>query len=48
MSLSLVSGNTPHRGGGGTIGFVRHVTGFNFVQTIKMRLDTINTSSKEH
>lgn len=35
----LLPADTPHRGGGGAIDFVRHVTGCNFVQAVKICLD---------
>lgn len=37
----LLPEGTPLRGGGGAIDFVRHVTGFNFVQTVKVCLDAM-------
>lgn len=41
----LLPDSSPHRGGGGTIDFVRHITGLNFVQAVKVCLDAINVSS---
>lgn len=35
----LLSESTPNRGGGGTIDFVRHITGLSFVQAVKACLD---------
>lgn len=35
----LLPAETPSRGGGGTIDFVRHLTGLNFVQAVKVCLD---------
>lgn len=35
----LLSEGTPNRGGGGAIDFVRHITGLNFVQAVKICLD---------
>jgi hypothetical protein len=37
----LLPEDAPHRGGGGAIDFVRHVTGSNFVQAVKMCLDAL-------
>lgn len=38
----LLPEGAPHRGGGGAIDFVRHVTGCNFVQAVKVCLDALN------
>lgn len=38
----LLPEGAPQRGGGGAIDFVRHVTGFNFVQAVKICLDALN------
>lgn len=38
----LLPAETPGRGGGGTIDFVRHLTGLNFVQAVKICLDALN------
>lgn len=35
----LLPEGTPNRGGGGAIDFVRHITGLNFVQSVKVCLD---------
>jgi len=35
----LLPTETPNRGGGGTIDFVRHITGLNFVQAVKVCQD---------
>jgi hypothetical protein len=35
----LLSADHRNRGGGGTIDFVRHLTGLNFVQSVKVCLD---------
>jgi len=35
----LLSEGSPNRGGGGAIDFVRHITGSNFVQAVKICLD---------
>lgn len=37
----LLPEGTPGRGGGGTIDFVRHVAGLNFVQAVKVCLDAV-------
>lgn len=37
----LLPEGSPHRGGGGAIDFVRHVTGCNFVQAVKVCLDAL-------
>lgn len=37
----LLPPGTSHRGGGGAIDFVRHVTGLNFVQAVKVCLDAL-------
>ena len=37
----LLPEGTPQRGGGGAIDFVRHVTGYNFVQAVKICLDAL-------
>lgn len=39
----LVPHDTPNRGGGGAIDLVKHVTGFGFVQSVKVCLDAIDT-----
>jgi hypothetical protein len=39
----LLPSGTPNRGGGGAIDFVRHITGVNFVQAVKVCLDTIES-----
>lgn len=36
----LLPEGTPNRGGGGAIDFVRHITGLNFVQAVKVCLDS--------
>jgi len=38
----LLPEGAPQRGGGGAIDFVRHVTGSNFVQAVKICLDALN------
>lgn len=38
----LLPEDNPHRGGGGAIDFVRHITGLGFVQAVKVCLDTLN------
>jgi hypothetical protein len=38
----LMPEGTPLRGGGGAIDFVRHVTGLNFVQAVKVCLDALS------
>ena len=42
----LLPEGTPNRGGGGTIDFVRHVTGLNFVQAVKTCLDADTGAAK--
>ena len=37
---------TPNRGGGGAIDFVRHVTGLNFVQAVKVCLDALTAAQQ--
>lgn len=37
----LLPEGAPHRGGGGTIDFVRHITGCNFVHAVKVCLDAL-------
>lgn len=43
----LLPEGTPNRGGGGTIDFVRHITGLNFVQAVKVCLDSVTQSQRE-
>lgn len=43
----LLPEGTPNRGGGGAIDFVRHITGLNFVQAVKVCLDTATQSRGE-
>ncbi len=38
----LLPDGPPQRGGGGAIDFVRHVTGSNFVQAVKICLDALD------
>ena len=40
----LLSQGVLARGGGGTIDFVRHITGYNFVQAVKICLDAAETT----
>lgn len=39
----LLPGDAANRGGGGTIDFVRHLTGLNFVQAVKICLDAVES-----
>ena len=43
----LLSHDQLHRGGGGSIDFVRHVTGLGFVPAVKICLDSIVACSSE-
>lgn len=43
----LLPEGTPNRGGGGSIDFVRHITGLNFVQAVKVCLDSVTQSQSE-
>lgn len=40
----LMSPDMPNRGGGGTIDFVRHITGFNFVQAVRVCMDAVESA----
>jgi hypothetical protein len=40
----LLAQDSPNRGGGGTIDSVRHITGLNFVQAVKVCLDAHATN----
>ncbi len=42
----LLPEETPSRGGGGAIDFVRHITGLNFVQAVKVCLDASATQGR--
>jgi len=37
----LLPADAPQRGGGGAIDFVRHLTGYSFVQAVKVCLDAL-------
>lgn len=43
----LLPEGTPNRGGGGAIDFVRHITGLNFVQAVKVCLDVHDAISAQ-
>lgn len=42
----LLRDGTPHRGGGGAIDFVRHVTGYSFVGAVKVCIDALVASQE--
>ena len=44
----LLPEGTPNRGGGGAIDFVRHLTGLNFVQAVKICLDASMALNDKH
>lgn len=42
----LLPADTPNRGGGGAIDFVRHVTGLGFVPAVKVCLDALTATQE--